>query len=39
MKKQVGFKWGSEQVRAFNLIKEKLVCALLLAFSDFANTF
>ncbi|KAH9658348.1 Endonuclease [Citrus sinensis] len=38
-KKHVGFKWGSEQERAFNLIKEKLVSAPLLTLSDFAKTF
>ena len=39
VKKHVGFKWGSEQERAFNLIKENLVSASLLALLDFAKTF
>ncbi|KAH9705002.1 Endonuclease [Citrus sinensis] len=39
VKKHVGFKWGSEQERAFNLIKEKLVSIPLLVLPDFAKTF
>ncbi|KAH9801845.1 hypothetical protein KPL71_001176 [Citrus sinensis] len=39
VKKHGGFKWGSEQERAFNLIMEKLVSAPLLALPDFTKTF
>jgi hypothetical protein len=35
----VGFKWGSEQDRAFIEIKERLYGALLLALPDFSKTF
>ena len=39
VKKSVGFKWGSEQDRAFVEIKEKLCGASLLALPDFSKTF
>jgi hypothetical protein len=39
VKKSVGFKWGSEQDRAFIEIKEMLCGAPLLAFLDFSKTF
>ena len=39
VKKSMGFKWGSEQDRAFIEIKEKLCDAPLLALLDFSKTF
>uniref|UniRef100_A0A2N9E4K2 Reverse transcriptase/retrotransposon-derived protein RNase H-like domain-containing protein n=1 Tax=Fagus sylvatica TaxID=28930 RepID=A0A2N9E4K2_FAGSY len=39
VKKSVGFKWGSEQGRAFIEIKERLCGAPLLALPDFSKTF
>ena len=39
VKKYVGFKWGSEQDRAFIEIKERLCSAPLLALLDFSKTF
>ncbi|GKV50463.1 hypothetical protein SLEP1_g57164 [Rubroshorea leprosula] len=39
VKKSVGFKWQSEQENAFNLIKENLISAPLLALLDFTKTF
>ena len=39
VKKFVGFKWGSEQDRAFIEIKEMLSSAPLLALPNFSKTF
>ncbi|XP_074565168.1 uncharacterized protein LOC141821722 [Curcuma longa] len=39
VKKNVGFHWDSEQNSAFNLLKEKLTSAPILALPNFAKTF
>ena len=39
VKKSVGFKWGSDQDRAFIEIKERLCGAPLLALPDFSKMF
>ena len=39
IKKNVRFKWGGEQEKAFQLINEKLTHAPLLALPNFAKTF
>ena len=39
IKKHVGFTWGEEQERAFNLLKDKLTNAPLLSLPNFSTTF
>jgi hypothetical protein len=39
VKKSVGFKWNDEQDKAFNLLKDKLCSALVLALLDFTRAF
>ena len=39
IKKNVSFKWGKEQEKAFNQLKEKLTNAPLLVLPNFAKTF
>jgi len=39
VKKSVGFKWNDEQDEAFNLLKDKLCSALVLALPDFTRAF
>ena len=39
IKKNVDFKWGEMQERAFNMLKDKLTYALLLTLPNFYKTF
>ena len=39
IKKSIGFKWGEKQENAFNLLKSKLILALLLSLPDFNIAF
>lgn len=39
IKKNVGFRWGEDQEKVFQLIKEKLTNTLLLSLPNFSNTF
>jgi len=39
IKKTVGFKWDDDQEKVFNLLKQKLISAILLALHDFTKTF
>ena len=39
VKKSVGFKWNDEQDKAFNLLKDKLCSALILALPNFTRAF
>ncbi|KAL9371971.1 hypothetical protein Peur_037111 [Populus x canadensis] len=39
VKKSVGFKWNDEQDKAFNLLKDKLCSAPVLALPDFTRAF
>ena len=39
IKKSVGFRWGEEQERAFNMLKSKLISAPVLVLPNFDRTF